>query len=123
MTAITPPAIDNEKKKKMEKVKEDLLAFKALLDERMNKKDERMNKNVPTLPKPQSKNSLRVLTKYMCYCEKVFATKQKMVEHARNVHGGDRFLCTICNIWFAAKSSLILHYKRKMHDAAAMKHL
>lgn len=60
---------------------------------------------------------------FVCVCEKEFKSKQKITEHIRSIHGGDRFLCTICmdfksggsGGWFNSKSSLLRHYNRKNH--------
>lgn len=60
---------------------------------------------------------------YVCVCGKEFSAKQKVNDHIRNIHGGDRYICTICadsnynsEFWFTSKGSLKRHCDRKKHE-------
>lgn len=46
-----------------------------------------------------------------------------MLDHLFSVHGGDRFICSICymknrkkGVWFTTKYSLLRHCRRVKHD-------
>lgn len=63
---------------------------------------------------------------YMCVCEKLYSTKQKMIQHVRSIHGTDKFICTVCmdeqkkNFWFSNISSLKRHCKKAAHMSKIM---
>lgn len=72
-------------------------------------------------PKKQKTELNDRVKRFMCVCEKTFLTKEAMLEHVRIVHGGDRYVCSIClmqntNIWFESKAALLLHCNQANHD-------
>lgn len=64
----------------------------------------------------------RARTRYVCICKKMFSTKSAIDEHVTSVHGGDRFICSICFgradtfTMFSTKKALLLHCARVKHD-------
>lgn len=66
----------------------------------------------------------RISTRYVCVCKKIYTTKQQMMDHVTSVHGGDRYVCTIClmksknpnRAWFSSKANLLRHCNRVEHD-------
>lgn len=63
-------------------------------------------------------------TRYVCVCRKEFDSKKKIGDHITSVHGGDRYVCTICYMqaknparaWFKTKKALLTHCNRVQHD-------
>lgn len=61
--------------------------------------------------------------KFVCVCGKTYSAKQKVDDHIKAVHGGDRYVCSICaksdydkDFWFSSKSSFIRHCNRRNHE-------
>lgn len=61
-------------------------------------------------------------TIYVCVCEREYCSKQKLIDHLRSVHGGDRWLCSICymsnksrGVWFTTRASLLRHCRNVKH--------
>lgn len=86
---------------------------------------ENVHKIVSKKPKKINTNRGRVRTRYVCLCQKVFTTKNAINDHVTSVHGGDRYVCTICYprttrpgaVFFTSKRALLQHCNRANHEA------
>lgn len=90
---------------------------------------ENVHKQKQSIIKPKKSNKQhagrgRVRTRYVCNCHMVFTTKNAITEHISSVHGGDRYVCTICyhkairpeSSFFTTKRALVLHCARGNHE-------